>query len=318
MGLGGSACLDMDLSVSIVIATKGRLDGLGRLFASLKKVSDWRTIRPEVIIGNNADDPSLARSVEALVEAFDREVGEVRHLREANPAQARAKCRTQNIAIGQARGDIVAFIDDDVEVTPQWLRAVQEFFKNGAFEAMQGAILIPPEMQNDQKFLRAYHRYRTIPFVEYGHEMVEITTLTGANMAMRREIFSRVGLFDERLGPGRSGISEDVEFAQRIIRYGGRIGYEPRAAVYHEADWSRLTEEFFRLRHEQQGRSRLLYKSNSIFGIVPNLMRSVWTFGWYALLGNERRKYRAKGRYYHYRAMLVEKLRYQRNRSLGD
>lgn len=299
----------MDLSVSIVIATKGRLDGLQRLFASFLRTPDWQEIRPEVIIGNNADDPSLARSVQGLIEAFNREVGDVHHLREANPAQSRAKCRTQNLAIGQARGDVVAFIDDDVEVTPQWLRAVHDFFKEGAFEVMQGPILIPPEMQNDQKFLENYHRYRTIPFVQYRSELKEIGTLTGANMAMRRELFSRVGLFDERLGPGRSGISEDVEFAERIIRHGVGIGYEPKAAVYHEGDWSRLTEEFFRFRHEQQGRSRLIYKRSSLLSIVPNLLRSVWTFGWYSLTGPERKKYRAKGRYYHYRAMLLDKTR---------
>ena len=297
----------MGLSVSIVIATKGRLDGLQRLFSSLEKVPDWHEIRPEVIVGNNADDPLVARSVQDLVEAFNKEVGNVRHLREAHPTQPRAKCRTQNIAIGQAQGDIIAFIDDDVEVAPQWLGALHDFFQSRPFDAMQGAILVPPEMQNDQDFLRAYHRYRTIPFVQYRPEMAEITTLTGANIAMRRGLFSRVGLFDERLGPGRSGISEDVEFAQRMIRQGGRIGYEPKAAVYHEVDWNRLTEEFFRLRHEQQGRSRLLYKSNSIFTIVPNLVRAVWTLGWYSLLGNERRKYRAKGRYYHYKVMLQEK-----------
>ncbi|MBI4489749.1 MAG: glycosyltransferase [Deltaproteobacteria bacterium] len=297
----------MSLSISIVIATKGRLEGLQRLFSSLKKIPDWREIRPEVIVGNNADDPSLARAVQALVEAFGGEVGNVRHLREENPSQPRAKCRTQNLAIAQARGEIIAFIDDDVEVTPQWLSAIYDFFRHNRIDAMQGPILIPPEMQNNQEFLRIYHRYRTIPFVQYQPEVMEIRTLTGGNMAMRAELFSRTGLFDERLGPGRSGISEDVEFAQRIFRSGGRIGYEPKAAVYHEVDWSRLTEEFFRLRHEQQGRSRLLYKKSSIFTIVPNLMRSVWTLGWYALVGNERRKYRAKGRYYHYRAMLLEK-----------
>ncbi len=297
----------MSLSISIIIATKGRLEGLQRLFSSLKKIPDWRGIHPEVIVGNNADDPSLARAVQALVEAFGGEVGNVRHLREENPSQPRAKCRTQNLAIAQARGEIIAFIDDDVEVTPQWLSAIYDFFRHNRIDAMQGPILIPPEMQNNQEFLRAYHRYRTIPFVQYQPEVIEIRTLTGGNMAMRAELFSRTGLFDERLGPGRSGISEDVEFAQRILRSGGRIGYEPKAAVYHEVDWSRLTEEFFRLRHEQQGRSRLLYKKSSIFTIVPNLMRSVWTLGWYALVGNERRKYRAKGRYYHYRAMLLEK-----------
>jgi GT2 family glycosyltransferase len=133
--------------------------------------------------------------------------------------------------------------------------------------------------------------------------------LTGANIAVRRAVFDRIGYFNEDLGPGRSGISEDVEFAQRLVKSGGRIGYEPRAGVYHRVDWSRLTEEFFRQRHEQQGRSRLIYKKQSLLSIVPNFLRSIWTFGWYSLVGNERKKYRAKGRYFHYRAMLAVKAR---------
>ena len=169
---------------------------------------------------------------------------------------------------------------------------------------------MPPGMQNDEEFLRLYHRYRTIPFVQYEPEVMEIRTLTGGNMAIPKKVFSRVGLFNEELGPGRSGISEDVEFAQRIIGCGGKIGYEPKAVVYHEVDWNRLTEEFFRIRHEQQGRSRLIYKKNSILTIVPNFIRSIWTYAWYSLVGNERRKYRAKGRYYHYMAMLREKAKY--------
>jgi hypothetical protein len=68
-----------------------------------------------------------------------------------------------------------------------------------------------------------------------------------------------------------------------------------------------LTEEFFRQRHEQQGRSRLIYKKQSLLSIVPNFLRSIGTFGWYSLVGNERKKYRAKGRYFHYRAMLAVK-----------
>jgi GT2 family glycosyltransferase len=98
-----------------------------------------------------------------------------------------------------------------------------------------------------------------------------------------------------------------VEFAQRLLRSGGSIGYEPRAAVYHAADRRRLTEEFFRIRHEQQGRSRMIYKKPSVPSILLNLLRSAWGFGWYSLRGNERKKYRAKGRYFHYRAMLEEK-----------
>ena len=167
---------------------------------------------------------------------------------------------------------------------------------------------MPPQAREDRAFLEAWNRYRTIPYIAYGDTVKEIRTLTGPNMVIRRELFDRVGFFDERLGPGRSGMSEDVEFSLRIARGGGRIGYEPRAAVYHAADWSRLNEASFRQRHLEQGRSRLLYKKSSLFTIVPNLGRSFLSYRWHSLFHNERKTYRALGRTYHYLAMLRQKL----------
>ena len=295
-------------SISIIIATKGRYESLQRLFESLKRLEHLERIRPEILVVNNADDGPPERHVKELVEALDRKIGDVRCLREENSVPPRPKCQAHNLAIGEARGSILAFIDDDVEVVPGWLRAMHDFFPQHPYDAMQGAILVPPVYQGDKEFLRAWNRYRTIPYINYGDRVMEIRTLTGPNMAMRRELFQKVGLFDERLGPGRSGMSEDVEFAQRILKSGGCIGYEPNAAVYHEVAWDRLTESFFRKWHEQQGRSRLLYKNNSIFTIIPNLNRSLFSYGWYSLFYDERKKYRALGRYYHYLAMLKEKL----------
>lgn len=296
----------METSISIIIPTATRVEKLRRLLEGFSKLEGRESIAHEIIVANNAPDEMTAAAVENLVNEFSRrEDGCLRHVREPMPG----KCRAQNLAITKSRSEIVAFLDDDVEVTSPWLKAVWNFFEKCPVDAMQGAILMPREVRNDERFLRAYRRYRTIDFIDYGTEVMEVRTLTGGNMAIRRELFSRVGLFNEQLGPGRSGISEDVEFAQRILRHGGRMGYEPKAAVYHEVDWNRLTEEFFRLRHEQQGRSRLIYKKNSLLTIIPNLMRSVWTRGWYSLLGNERKKYRAKGRFYHYRAMLLEKFK---------
>jgi GT2 family glycosyltransferase len=172
---------------------------------------------------------------------------------------------------------------------------------------MQGAILVPPAFQEDREFLKVWNRYRTIPYINYGSEVMEIYTLTGPNMAIKREVFDRVGLFDERLGPGRSGMSEDVEFAQRMLSAGKRIGYAPSAAVYHEVDWDRLNDFFFRHWHEQQGRSRLLYKNPGVASILPNLLRSIFSYTWYSIFRNERKRYRALGRWYHYQAMLSEK-----------
>jgi GT2 family glycosyltransferase len=297
------------LDFSIIIATYDRDDCLRRLLRSIHQYFGPLRIRHEVIVANNARDEAIARKIDCVVKEFqNQEEVLFRQVREP----LAGKCRAQNRAIREAQGAVLVFFDDDVEVTPQWLPVAAEFFQNKRFDVMQGPILMPPEMENNQEFLKAQHRYRTINFVKYKTGVTEIKTLTGANMAIRREVFARVGYFNEKLGPGCSGISEDVEFAQRVIQSGGTIGYEASAGVYHEVDWSRLTEEFFRLRHQQQGRSRLIYKKQSIASVVPNLVRSVWAYGWYSLARNERKKYRAKGRFFHYQAMLSQKLKQAR------
>jgi GT2 family glycosyltransferase len=292
------------MDFSIIVPTYNRCESLRRLLSGMAERFVDNHVEHEVIIANNARDPAMVARINDLVHEFQERYGtRFRVVEEPNPG----KCKAQNTAIRHATGRILGFFDDDVEVTSLWLSVAMEFFQNPTFDAMQGPILVPPDLQNNQVFLRAQHKFRTINFVQYRKNFSEIRTLTGANMAIRREIFDRIGFFNEQLGPGCSGISEDVEFAQRLVKSGGRIGYNPEAAVYHEVDWSRLTEEFFRQRHEQQGRSRLIYKKQSLASIVPNLMRTAWTFVWYSLIGNERKKYRSKGRYFHYRAMLEEK-----------
>jgi GT2 family glycosyltransferase len=297
---------ELVVEFSIIIATYDRVGSLRRLLTGIREHFGSSNIAHEVIVANNARDDDVSRKIEELVDEFRSGDGaEFRLVREPEAG----KCRAQNAAIREARGEILAFFDDDVEVTSQWLSIAAEFFRRESFPVMQGPILVPPELQHDKKLLRAQRRFRTINFVQYSPQLREIKTLTGANMAVRRELLAKLGGFNEELGPGRSGISEDVEFAQRVIRSGGHIGYEHRAAVYHEVDWNRLTEEFFRLRHEQQGRSRLIYKKQSVATIVPNLLRAIWTLGWYSLFGDVRERYRAKGRFFHYRAMLVEKIK---------
>jgi GT2 family glycosyltransferase len=294
------------MEFSIIIATFERVESLRRLLRGIHENFGKLGIEHEVIVANNARDEVIAQKIDHVVHELRGRAGAgFSVVREPLPG----KCRAQNAAIRVARGKVLAFFDDDVEMVPDWLTAASDFFQHKVFDVMQGPILVPVELRHNQEFLRVQQRFRTINFVQYPSTQNQIQTLTGANIAVRHEVFFRVGCFNEELGPGRSGISEDVEFAQRVIRSGGRIGYEHRAAVYHVVEWSRLTEEFFRLRHEQQGRSRLIYKQQSLASIVPNLMRSIWTLGWYSLVGNVRKQYRAKGRFFHYRAMLVEKLK---------
>ncbi len=124
-------------------------------------------------------------------------------------------------------------------------------------------------------------------------------------MILRRHAVNVVGGFNEHLGPGAMGASEDTELGQRILAVGGSIGYVENARVTHEVDPRRLTESHFAEHHRRLGRSRFAYKKNGLLSsILPNLAKSAFQYGLYSVLGDDVRKYRAKGRIYHYSAMI--------------
>lgn len=218
------------------------------------------------------------------------------------------KSAVLNEAIRGSRSDVIAFLDDDVIVDGAWLEELEAFFQeNPNICVAQGSIRTELENAPDPEIRRLLQRYRTIPHLEFSSDIGDLHSLNGANIAARRTVFDRVGYFDERLGPGASGTSEDVELAQRILRAGIKIAYMPRAIVYHRIDRERLTEKYFKQSHRRQGASRFQMKKRSSAEIIWNLIRASGQYGYFTLLGKERDRYRSKGRIYHYLGMMNAK-----------
>jgi GT2 family glycosyltransferase len=94
----------------------------------------------------------------------------------------------------------------------------------------------------------------------------------GANMAFRKSVFDRVGLFDLRLGAGASGCSEDSEIWYRILATGGTCFYESRAVVFHDhrADWGGLERQ---IRAYMRGHVSALVAQADMFGHRGNFGR---------------------------------------------
>ena len=94
----------------------------------------------------------------------------------------------------------------------------------------------------------------------------------GANMAFRRAVFDRVGGFDERLGAGASGCSEDSELWYRLLAGGGSCCFEPRAVVqhHHREDWDGLRRQ---IRAYAKGHVSALFVQADRFGHRGNLHR---------------------------------------------
>jgi len=281
--------------LSIIVPSKDRAAILCELMDSLRLLEPSDRISPEIIVADNGSKDSTFERVKSLAGNFPAPLKIIKVLRSGKSAAV-------NEAVKSATGALLAFLDDDVVVEKNWLRSVGAFFQDGRFEVGQGAIRLPPSA--DAEVLRLVDLYRTVPRLEYDATVSSLHSLNGANFFMTRQCFDRAGGFDERLGPGASGTSEDVELARRLIRSGVSIGYAPDAVAFHRIDPSRLTEEYFRQSHRRQGASRFLIREHSRLEIISNLCRVIHQYGFYALFGNERSRYRSKGRIYHYLGML--------------
>ncbi|MGH7855283.1 MAG: glycosyltransferase family 2 protein [Candidatus Binatia bacterium] len=285
---------------TIIIPTKNRANVLSQLLDSIEQLDAVDRILPEIIVADNDSQDDTFEYIKSKARCFRAMVRAVKVTRPGKSAAI-------NDALKAATGDVVAFLDDDVVVDKNWLRAVEIFFRQGEYRVGQGMIQLPSPEKDEPEILKLVERYRTIPRLVYRSNPRTVHSLNGANFFVGREVFDRIGGFDERLGPGASGTSEDVDFARRLTRANIAIGYVPDAIVYHRVDRARLTEEYFKQSHRRQGASRFLIRNHSAAAIAFNLFRAAAGYGYYTVIGKERPRYRSKGRIYHYLGMINAK-----------
>jgi GT2 family glycosyltransferase len=251
-----------------VICTRDRPEALARCLASL---AHQRSAPGEIVVVDN----SAFRSAEPACARFPN----VRYLHEPRPGLSRAR----NAGINAARGEIVAFTDDDVEPHALWLSEIARAFRNHQADCITGLVLpasLESEAQRSFQLIMGGFGQSFVPLVfdwrffaetrPFGAHVWRIGA--GANMAFRRGAFVRAGVFDERLGAGASGCSEDSELWYRLLALGGICFYEPRVVVFHHhrASWDELTEQ---MRVYMRGHVSALIAQADAFGDRGNLRR---------------------------------------------
>jgi glycosyltransferase involved in cell wall biosynthesis len=193
-----------------------------------------------------------------VVEDFiRRHPGRFRYVFEPRPGKSNAL----NAAIAAAKGDVLAFADDDITVPPQWLFNLTAPIVRGTWMGSGGRVLAQwksaaPGWLNPESWMVAG------PLVQFdrGLRTGQLNeTPVGTNMAFRKSLFERYGGFRADLGPcpGSEIRNEDSEFARRLLQAGEPLYYEPSAIVYHPVTEDRLTQDYFLKWWFDKGRSEI-------------------------------------------------------------
>ncbi|MBW4652411.1 MAG: glycosyltransferase [Kaiparowitsia implicata GSE-PSE-MK54-09C] len=265
-------------TVSVIICTHNRADCLDAAIASvLQQVfeADY-----EVIVVNNASTDHT----ESVLQAYDD--SRLRYLIEPTLGLSVAR----NTGAAAARGDILAYLDDDAIAPPTWLHSLYEAFQSHDQMAIAGGKIIlqwatssrPPQWLSPTlaSSLGAYDLGDAPVWIEQPGQ-----TPRGANYALRRQVWQHNGGFNSTLGRiGETLLSnEETLMTEQALLAGWQVGYFPTAWVWHRVTEARLSHAWFLNRSWWQGisdyqRERLtgLSRQRQFVRGVERLLRGVY------------------------------------------
>jgi glycosyltransferase involved in cell wall biosynthesis len=241
--------------ISVIVCTYNR----ERMFEeTVRSFLECRTDGVEhelLLLDNNSTDKTRE-----IGEGFSARFPRVRYINE--PTQGHP--HTKNRGIRESRGEIVAFVDDDVFFSPNWLESLASVFGRRPDIACIGGKVLPhfeaerpPWLEDDLMDV-----YSVTQYGENEREIQPPEYPIGCNMAFRRSVFEQIGAFPVSLGrkPGNLLSNDETFFLLCIWKAGLKMLYAPEVEVSHRIAPSRTTREWLLRRWYWQGISEVVMR----------------------------------------------------------
>jgi glycosyltransferase involved in cell wall biosynthesis len=256
------------VDITVILCTHNRSEYLAKALDSIaKSILPQSTTWEVLVVDNNSSD----QTAETVKDFRRRYPNRFRYLFEPQPGKSHAL----NAAIRESQGAVLAFVDDDITVEPTWLERLAAPLRDSSWSGSGGPVIL--------EWSSPKPRWLPVdgmdaPLVGFNPDRQAggiSEAFFGGNMAFRRPIFERYGVFRTDLGPSPNRetprANEDTEFVRRVIAGGERLFYEPSAVVFHPVPVSRLRKEYFLDWWFDKGRGDIL-----MLGIPPEVK---WTIG---------------------------------------
>ena len=262
------------MKITVILCTYNRCESLSKALesvamSSLPAAVDWDVL----VVDNNSRD--LTRMVvEEYCQRFPKRFSYIFEVQQG-------KSFALNRGVREATGDVLAFIDDDITVEPNWLFELTKPLCDSQWAGTGGRVYLPEDfsppswmaIDGGQSLLSI------LALFDQGSQPVPLSKPPiGNNMAFRREVFAKYGGFRTDLGPtpGSEIRYEDTEFGSRVMNGGGKVLYVPSAVVRHAVEERRLKKDYFLAYHFDYGRALIRERGNRPpIGFVP---RSIVSF----------------------------------------
>ncbi|MEA5462893.1 glycosyltransferase family 2 protein [Leptothoe sp. PORK10 BA2] len=257
-----------ELVISAIICTHNRAQYLG---AAIDSLLDQTLDNVEVIVVDNASTDNTTEVVQQRLSD-----PRLRYVYEATLGLSSAR----NTGANAAKGDIVAYLDDDAEACPQWLASLLEVYQNDPKVAIAGGkvtLLWPPNISQPPAWL-SDDLASGLGAYDLGDQVQKIKnpslTPRGLNYSLRKAFLDSVGGFDINLGRVGTNLlsNEELHMTQLALKHNWHVVYVPNALAAHNVSPARLKPGWFLSRSWWQGISECYREQVSGQAGVPQLL----------------------------------------------
>ncbi|HEY9888696.1 MAG TPA: hormogonium polysaccharide biosynthesis glycosyltransferase HpsN [Candidatus Obscuribacterales bacterium] len=218
-------------SISIIVPTYQREDVLCSTIADVLR-QDYPDYEVIVVDQTRDHQPTTQAYLEEVAQA-----GKIQYFQLPWASLPGAR----NYGVERSRGDLILFIDDDVELPAGYLQAhAQVFLDQPTVGAVAGRVFDRMKLGDDPNLSIDYLPPEAMdPGIAWYHidlvhttQPQQVITARGCNMSFRREIFDQHGLrFDERFRG--NAVREESDFCLQLRKTGYIVWYSPAAHLVH-------------------------------------------------------------------------------------
>lgn len=261
--------------VSIILCTYNRSARLASAIQSIVNQTGEVPFELIVVDNNSKDDTA------AVVRSFQTGSASVIYLFEKRQGKSYALAT----GIEAARAEMVAFTDDDVIVSPEWVSSTYRSLRAHPAAGYVGGKVLPLWPHNPPAWLTPEH-WTPLAVLDYGDTPETLSSsnlkcVVGANMSFRRDVLRELGGFATEFQRVADSIGsmEDWEIQERYLLAGGLGLYDPSLVVHADVQPERMDKKYHRRWHFGHGYFQAIARTDrynarwKIFGVPLILVK---------------------------------------------
>ena len=274
--------MDYTYKISATICSYNRARFVIKAIESIFNQDFDKNLYEVIVVDNNSTD-----NVIELLAAYKAAHPDYNFSYYTETNQGVAHTRTR--CAKEAKGEIIAYLDDDSTAEPGWLKGMATFFDEQPEVYSVGGKISPLFLTGIPNWFSKYF-WGLVGSFDQGPQVKQLKGERypcGANMAFRKAAFDKIGYFNTALGRSGKGLlaTEEKDIYKRVLAAGYKVYYLPHVSVIHAVEANKFDVNYVKRNSMGIGGGERLRLKGDTTGLLKKFLEYIAKWGFAIVYG---------------------------------